>query len=199
MKYSCNYCNDQAGPCVVEVKCVDPEPPYSCIYANDEADMEAEWKPIEEKDFEMNGLCSDCSNCADNCSNCKDASGFSNYGSYRCEEPHLHNMGEKLRSEIAAANAMIKDEIKDRDYRQESIVSKNKIKIDEMINAHWSYIESVIRTSNEHGLYMPPMTLDEALKIREFDYKTAAKHFYGHGHEDGVIDMAKTTAERLRK
>ncbi|MDX9776938.1 MAG: hypothetical protein RBT40_13495 [Petrimonas sp.] len=90
-------------------------------------------------------------------------------------------------------------EIKDKDYRQESIVSKNKIKIEEMINAHWSYIESVIRTSNEYGLYLPPMTLDQALKIREFDYKTAAKHFYGHGHEDGVIDMAKTTVERLRK
>ena len=79
------------------------------------------------------------------------------------------------------------------------IVSKNKIKIDEMINAHWAYVESVIRTSSERGLYIPPMTLDEALKIREFDYKTAAKHFYGHGHEDGSIDMAKTTLERLRK
>jgi hypothetical protein len=159
--------------------------------------MEAEWKPVEEtKDFEMNGLCSDCSNCADNCDNCKDASGFSNEARQQHEAPL---MGDKLRSAIDAVNSRLKVGIKDKDYRQESIVSKNKIKIEEMINAHWSYIESVIRTSNEHGLYMPPMTIDEALKIREFDYKTAAKHFYGHGHEDGVIDMAKTTAERLRK
>ena len=197
MKYSCNYCNDQSGPCIVDVQCVDPEPPYVCIYANDESDMEAKWEQIEEKDFEMNGICADCSNCADNCDNCKDASGFSNSGARQSHEAPL--MSDNLRSEIDAANSRLKVEIKDKDYRQESIVSKNKIKIEEMINAHWSYIESVIRTSNEHGLYMPPMTIDEALKIREFDYKTAAKHFYGHGHEDGVIDMAKTTAERLRK
>lgn len=79
MKYSCNYCNDQTGPCIVDVQCVDPEPPYSCIYANNESDMDAEWKPVEEtKDFEMNGLCSNCSNCADNCDNCKDAAFFDN-------------------------------------------------------------------------------------------------------------------------
>ena len=87
MKYSCNYCNDQSEPCVVEVTCVDPEPPYSCIYANNESDMEAEWKPIEEnkKDFERNGIRADCSN----------------------REGHPSHIGEKLRSEIAAANAMI--------------------------------------------------------------------------------------------
>ena len=199
MKYSCNYCNDQTGPCIVDVQCVDPEPPYSCIYANDESDMEAEWKPIEEnkKDFEMNGLCADCSNCADNCDNCKDSSGFSNDATMEQHDATL--MSDNLRSEIDAANARLKAKIKDKDYRQESIVSKNKIKIEEMIDAHWSYIESVIRTSNEYGLYMPPMSLDAALKIREFDYKTAAKHFYGHGHEDGVIYMAKNTVERLRK
>jgi hypothetical protein len=198
MKYSCNYCNDQTGPCIVDVQCVDPEPPYSCIYANDESDMEAEWKPIEgnKKDFEINGLCSNCSNCGENCDNCKDASGFSNDARLQHDAPL---MSDNLRSEIDAANARLKAKIKDKDYRQESVVSKNKIKIEEMINAHWSYIESVIRTSNEYGLYMPPMSLDDALKIREFDYKTAAKHFYGHGHEDGVIDMANTTVERLRK
>ena len=198
MKYSCNYCNDQSGPCIVDVQCVDPEPPYSCIYANNESDIEAEWKPIDEnkKDFEMNGICADCSNCADNCDNCKDASGFINYAR---KQQHDYLLTDDLRSEIDAASARLKAKIKDKDYRQDSIVSKNKIKIEEMINAHWSYIESVIRTSNEYGPYMPPMTLDQALKIREFDYKTAAKHFYGHGHEDGVIDMAKTTVERLRK
>lgn len=52
MKYSCNYCPDQSGPCIVDVTCVDQEPPYSCIYANGESDMEAEWKPVEEKDNE---------------------------------------------------------------------------------------------------------------------------------------------------
>ena len=195
MKYICNHCGKQYPPCVVEVKGMVPEPPYSCLYANDADDMEADWK--EMKDFEMNGLCADCSNCADNCDNCKDASGFSSYARKQQHDAQL--ISDNLRSAIDAANARLKAKIKDKDYRQESIVSKNKIKIEEMIDAHWSYIESVIRKSNEYGIYMPPMTLDEALKIREFDYKTAAKHFYGHGHEDGVIDMAKKTVERLRK
>ena len=99
MKYSCNYCNDQTGPCIVDVQCVDPEPPYSCIYANDAGDMEAEWKPM--KDFEMNGICADCSNCADNCDNCKDASGFSNDDGREHDAPL---MSDNLRSAIDAAN-----------------------------------------------------------------------------------------------
>ena len=104
MKYSCNYCNDQAGPCVVEVKCVDPEPPYSCIYANDESDMDAKWE--EMKDFEMTGSCADCSNCGDNCSDCKDASGFSNEGARSVNGEQL--MSENLRASIDAANERLK-------------------------------------------------------------------------------------------
>ena len=77
MKYSCNYCNDQACPCIAEVTGVDMEPPYSCIYAN----IEADWKEMKESDyFEMRGFgktqiegkkmnvetCScDCDNCSD--------------------------------------------------------------------------------------------------------------------------------------
>ena len=197
MKYICNHCGKQYPPCVVEIKGMIPEPPYSCLYANDKDDMAADWKEMKERDFEMNGICADCSNCGCSCSDCDDASGFSNSATREQHDATL--MSDNLRAEIDAANARLKAKIKDKDYRQESIVSKNKIKIEEMINAHWSYIESVIRTSNEYGPYMPPMTLDQALKIREFDYKTAAKHFYGHGHEDGVIDMAKTTVGRLCK
>lgn len=198
MKYICNHCGKQYPPCVVEIKGMVPEPPYSCLYANDAGDMAADWKEMKERDFEMNGLCSDCSNnCSNNCDNCKDASGFSIDAARAAHG--FPSMSESLKSDIDASNTRLKAKIKDKDYRQESIVSKNKIKIEEMINAHWSYIESVIRTSNKYGIYMPPMSLDDALKIREFDYKTAAKHFYGHGHEDGVIDMANTTVERLRK
>ena len=108
MKYSCNYCNDQAGPRIVDVQCVDPEPPYSCIYANNESDMEADWKPMEEnkKDFEMTGICSDCSNCEDNCSNCNDASGFSIDGARALHG--FHSMSESLKSELDAAKARFK-------------------------------------------------------------------------------------------
>jgi len=106
MKYICNHCGKQYPACIVEVTGMIPEPPYSCLYANDAGDMAADWKEIKEKDFEMNGICADCSNCGCSCSDCDDASGFSNSGSGRCEG-HPPNMGEKLRSEIAAANAMI--------------------------------------------------------------------------------------------
>ena len=190
MKYICNNCCDQEPQCILDIaNSVQPGIPLFCPYNNN-----PEWEPM--KDFEMNGICADCSNCGCSCSDCDDASGFSNDAMQQHDAPL---MSDNLRSEIDAANARLKAKIKDKDYRQESIVSKNKIKIEEMIDAHWSYIESVIRTSNEYGIYRPPMSLDDALKIREFDYKTAAKHFYGHGHEDGVIDMANTTVERLRK
>ena len=99
MKYSCNYCGEPDEPCIIEILCVDPEPPYSCMYANDESDIEAEWKPM--KDFEMNVSCADCSNCADNCDNCKDASGFSNESRQQHDAPL---MSDNLRSEIDAAN-----------------------------------------------------------------------------------------------
>lgn len=106
MKYSCSMCGKQYHPCVIDVKGIVPEAPYSCPYANDRTEVKADWKEMKEQDFEMNCVCSDCSNCADNCDNCNDASGFRNSGAGRCEGPP-QNIGEKLRSEIAAANAMI--------------------------------------------------------------------------------------------
>ncbi len=79
MKYSCNTCADQEQPCILDIAdSVQPEIPLFCPYNNN-----PKWKPM--KDFEMNGICADCSNC----------------------EGHPPNFGEKLRSEIAAANAMI--------------------------------------------------------------------------------------------
>ncbi len=77
MKYICNHCGKQYPACIVEVIGMVPEPPYSCLYAEDAGDMAADWKEMKERDFEMNGLCSDCSNnCSNICSNCKDANYF---------------------------------------------------------------------------------------------------------------------------
>lgn len=101
MKYICNHCGKQYPPCVVEIKGMVPEPPYSCLYANDAGDMAASWKEMKERDFEMNGLCADCSNCAYNCDNCKDASGFSNEARQQHDAPL---MSDTLRSAIDAAN-----------------------------------------------------------------------------------------------
>jgi len=76
MKYSCNYCGKQYHPCIIDVKGMVPEAPYSCPYANDAGEIEADWK--EMKDFEMNGICADCSNCGCSCSDCDDAAFFDN-------------------------------------------------------------------------------------------------------------------------
>ena len=78
MKYSCSMCGKQYHPCVIDIKGIVPEAPYSCPYANDRTEVKADWKEMKEQDFEMNGVCSDCSNCADNCDNCKDAAFFDN-------------------------------------------------------------------------------------------------------------------------
>ncbi len=101
MKYICNHCGKQYPPCVVEIQGMIPESPYSCLYANDNDDMAADWKEIKERDFEMNGICADCSNCADNCDNCKDASVFSNNARRQHDAPL---MSDNLRSAIDAAN-----------------------------------------------------------------------------------------------
>ena len=78
MKYICNHCGKQYPACIVEVTGMIPELPYSCLYANDAGDMEADWKEMKERDFEMNGICADCSNRGENCDNCKDAAFFDN-------------------------------------------------------------------------------------------------------------------------
>jgi len=66
-----------------------------------------------------------------------------------------------------------------------SVVSKKKDRITELADAHWNYIEQLLRVSCEPGQVF---TFDQMMKIREFDYKSVAKHFYGHGWEDAKND-----------
>jgi len=105
MKYSCSMCGKQYHPCVIDIKGIVPEAPYSCPYANDRTEVKADWKEMKEQDFEMNGICADCSNCADNCDNCKDASGFSIDAARAAHG--FPSMSESLKSDIDAANARI--------------------------------------------------------------------------------------------
>ncbi len=74
----------------------------------------------------------------------------------------------------------------DKQYRKDSIVSKHKDIIDEMVSAHWNYVKCVI----ESGADVNKMfTFDEVMKIRRWDYCSAARHFYGHGYEDGQTNI----------
>lgn len=53
MKYSCDLCK-KTWPCVIDAIGL-PEPPYSCLYTNDETDTDAEWKPMQaEPNFDNN-------------------------------------------------------------------------------------------------------------------------------------------------
>jgi hypothetical protein len=81
------------------------------------------------------------------------------------------------------------------EYRKDSVVYRKKDRIYEIVNAHWAYIENVIKSAATDRMF----TLKEIIEMREFDYKSAARHFYGHGYEDGTLDMAKKTVDRLKE
>jgi len=117
-------------------------------------------------------------NCADNCTECN------------CEQSTPEkDGGDSLNRDWKPIEKTEKNE-----YRKESVVSQKEDKIDEMVNAHWSYIEKVIKSAAAARMF----TLKEVMEMREFDYKSAARHFYGHGYEDGTLEMAKKTVERLK-
>lgn len=69
-------------------------------------------------------------------------------------------------------------------YTKDSIVNRNKQKIDDLVNGHWNYIEQLLMVSCEPG---QTFTFAQVMRIREFDYKSVAKHFYKHGWEAAVI------------
>jgi hypothetical protein len=69
------------------------------------------------------------------------------------------------------------------DYTEDSVVSKLGSRIDELVNAHWNYIEALLYAGQDK---MQTFTWDQVMEMRKWDYTSAAKHFYGHGYEDAV-------------
>lgn len=134
-------------------------------------------------------ICQWCANNDETCSACgvcekgeyfvpKGMDCASECGGCNCEQSFgTDNMGYAVGIDSIA---------KDQQYRKESIVSKRGDKIDEIVEAHWNYVECVI----ESGADVNKMfTFDEVMKIRKWDYCSAARHFYGHGYEDGKADI----------
>ena len=78
------------------------------------------------------------------------------------------------------------------DYTANSVVTEKRDRITELADAHWNYIEQLLRVSCEPGQVF---TFDQMMRIREFDYKSVARHFYGHGWEDAKED-AKNERDR---
>lgn len=69
----------------------------------------------------------------------------------------------------------------DSEYTSDSVVSKHKERIKELVDAHWGYIERLLTTGQNTS---QTFTWEQMKAIREFDYKSVARHFYGHGYED---------------
>lgn len=73
--------------------------------------------------------------------------------------------------------------LKDQDahYCEDSHVAKHKEHAKELIRAHWKYMEKVLTTGADLNR---TFTFAEVMAMREWDYTSAALHFYGHGIED---------------
>jgi hypothetical protein len=68
------------------------------------------------------------------------------------------------------------------DYRPDSLVSRKKARIKELVDAHWSYMEKTLTAGQDKGQMF---SWDQVMEMRKWDYTSAATHFYGHGYEDG--------------
>lgn len=67
------------------------------------------------------------------------------------------------------------------DYTPDSLVTKQKDRIKELVDAHWSYMEKVLSTGQDK---QQTFTWKQMMEIRKWDYTSSAIHFYGHGYED---------------
>ena len=70
-------------------------------------------------------------------------------------------------------------------YTEDSIINKKKDRLDELVSAHWEYQKNVLSVGQDKT---QTYTWEQMMKIREWDYTSSAKHFYGHGYEDALND-----------
>lgn len=70
----------------------------------------------------------------------------------------------------------------DSDYTKNSLVSKKADRINELVSAHWSYMEKTLTAGQDKSQVF---SWDQVMEMRKWDYTSAATHFYGHGYEDG--------------
>ena len=68
-------------------------------------------------------------------------------------------------------------------YTENSIVNKMKDKIDELVEAHWEYQEKLLSIGQDKT---QTFTWEQVMLIREWDYTSSAKHFFGHGYEQAL-------------
>jgi hypothetical protein len=69
----------------------------------------------------------------------------------------------------------------DTDYMESSAAVKRRVRIKELVEAHWSYVQKVLSSGQDKT---QTFTWDQVMEMRKWDYTSAAIHFYGHGFED---------------
>ena len=224
VRFICEKCLNEE-PCFIET-CGDPEPPFLCPWAlasND--DSAAEWIELKEKTMKKTEksktekflICGACANNDETCSKCGSCVSGSNFahklgdgncggdvrakcmcisGSDGFKWPNFTPQETRLiHDRLPLKQPAVKPE-PEQHYRQDSIVSKQAVVIDELVSAHWKYMEKVLRTgADETREY----TFEDVMKIREWDYTSAAKHFYGHGFEDGQTKAAEMALNRIKE
>lgn len=185
MKYICRGCKNE-GPCILEIE-NDAERPVTCPWRGnlflekDEPDA-ADWEKLEESNyFELRG-----------------------FG--KTAKPEVKKMSETFLAPgldccgVGTDRNWCVDNCDDcaesgQHYRKNSVVSNREKEIDEIVSAHWNYVAEVIMSGADTSRQF---SFDEVMKLREWDYTSAARHFYGHGFEDGQGAMAKKTLDRLK-
>jgi hypothetical protein len=66
-------------------------------------------------------------------------------------------------------------------YTEDSPVSQKKDRINELVSAHWAYMEKTLTAGHDKTQMF---TWHQVMEMRKWDYTSSAKHFYGHGYED---------------
>ena len=179
MKIMCDKCRAKDGPCVVDVHGLETGAwPQYCLWDSDEAD----WKKKEDESM-MSKSAKSCETCGrrdEDCSNCE---GCWEYSLWTPKTPTMSCYSSSTPEH-------------DTQYRESSIVSKHKEKIEEIVNSHWNYVAKVIDSGADTSRQF---SFSEVMEIRKWDYTSAARHFYGHGYEDGVSETAEKALKRIKE
>lgn len=136
-------------------------------------------------------ICCNCKNNDETCSMCGSCISGSNFepranGNYNCS-------GRFVQDRLFAD---AKNDTIAQDYKAGSVVAERKDAVQKLVNAHWNYMAKVLTIGADIGR---TYTFDEVMAMREWDYTSAAIHFYGHGFEDGSNKFAEKTLNRLKE
>lgn len=176
MKYICKECKDE-HPCILDIVESDFEP---CLCPYGLSGIEPEWKEFKEGNvMDKFVVCENCANNDCTCSLCNSCVNGSNFEQKTNGVSANDILFHSPQSDPSCQSAVEEHE----HYRHGSVVDQEKGKINELVDAHWNYVNSLLLVSADRDRLF---TFNDVMAMREFDYKSVAKHFYGHGFEDGI-------------